>query len=64
MDKIELSLKEKKDIEMLNKKYPERDIVEVAYDKDGKLFACAARDIPPPTYFDPSILNDIPCYGI
>ena len=34
------------DIEKLRIENPELDIVEVAYDGDGKLFAMATREIP------------------
>jgi len=48
------SEKEKQDIEMLRKKYPDLDIVEVAYNKNGELVAFATKDIPPPILIDTS----------
>lgn len=50
-------MKEKKDIEILNKKYSLLDITEVAYNEDGKLFAFAIRDIPPSIKISPELLK-------
>lgn len=47
--------KEKEDIARLRKQYPDLDIVEVAYDKNGKIIAWAVRDIPPSLTFDSSL---------
>uniref|UniRef100_A0A6M3LTJ3 Uncharacterized protein n=1 Tax=viral metagenome TaxID=1070528 RepID=A0A6M3LTJ3_9ZZZZ len=64
MSQDEIKAMEKRDIDRINKKFPDVDIVDVAYDENCKIVAYGHREVPPSGKITPGIFDNIPCWGI